>query len=577
MTPVPPKRDEILAGLLNRLGNQADDLAGFDLTKSSAEEAEVAGEFRELLGTVSMIRACLENDPPTPSPLPLQTTVVLPRIFGDYCLTSVLGEGGMGVVYKARQMSLGRTVALKVMRKGTEANFSELARFQSETMAIAKLSHPNLVPLFAAGELEGQPYLCMPLIEGETLAQRLARGPLKPREAANILLDVAKAISHAHQTGIVHRDLKPSNILLDRGGKPLVTDFGLAKAHQTDNDSSTDGFTNENSITNTGAILGTPAYMAPEQAFRFFGEVGPKSDIYSLGVILYEMLTGRPPFRAPTPLGTLLLVLDQDPVAPRLLNRQVDPDLEMICLKALQKEPDLRYDSMARIASDFEAWLGGNPISLRKSGLKGLMELAGRIFRDTHHAAVLENWGKLWMVHSGMVMLICVLTWALRVSGITFPGFYLVLWTVGWILWGAILWRLRTRGGPILFIERQIAHVWVAAVFGAIGIFAVEVLLKLPVLSLSPLLAIVVGMAFIVKAGMLSGEFYIYAFFLFASVIPMALFPQYNQLLFGAVVALCFFLPGYKYHRQSKATKDFLKTGKRSQEKKHLGPKDTVA
>jgi serine/threonine-protein kinase len=483
----------------------------------------------------------------------------------------------MGVVYKARQISLGRTVALKVMRKGTEANSSDLARFQSETMAIAKLSHPNLVPLFEAGEQDGQPFLCMPIIEGETLAQRLTRGPLKPREAAKILLDVASAIHHAHQTGVVHRDLKPSNILLDRSGKPLVTDFGLAKSHHNGNDSSSSGFGHENSITNTGAILGTPAYMAPEQAFRFFGDVGPHSDIYSLGVILYEMLTGRPPFRAATPLGTLLLILDQEPVAPRMLNRQVDPDLEMVCLKALQKEPELRYKTMDCLVSDLEAWLSGNPVSLRRTGLGGIMELAGRLFRETHHAGVLENWGKLWMVHSGMVLVICIFTWGIRMYGITNPVIYLVLWTVGWILWGAILWRLRTRGGPILFIERQVAHVWAAAVFGAFGIFAVEVLLQLPVLSLSPLLAVVACMVFVVKAGMLSGEFYIYAFLLFASVIPMALFPAYNQLIFGAVAAFCFFLPGYKYHKQALATKEYPKSGKRHQGRIPAGQKTTVS
>lgn len=577
MNPPQVTRDELLADLLERLSKQVDNPAGFDFSKLNPEEMELAGELRELLGTISMTRTCLENSQNTPAPLPSQTAGPLPRIFGDYRLTAILGEGGMGVVYKARQISLGRTVALKVMRKGTEANSSDLARFQSETMAIAKLSHPNLVPLFEAGEQEGQPFLCMPIIEGETLAQRLTRGPLKPREAAKILLDVASAIHHAHQTGVVHRDLKPSNILLDRSGKPLVTDFGLAKSHHNGNDSSSSGFGHENSITNTGAILGTPAYMAPEQAFRFFGDVGPHSDIYSLGVILYEMLTGRPPFRAATPLGTLLLILDQEPVAPRMLNQQVDPDLEMVCLKALQKEPELRYKTMDCLVSDLEAWLSGNPVSLRRTGLGGIMELAGRLFRETHHAGVLENWGKLWMVHSGMVLVICIFTWGIRMYGITNPVIYLVLWTVGWILWGAILWRLRTRGGPILFIERQVAHVWAAAVFGAFGIFAVEVLLQLPVLSLSPLLAVVACMVFVVKAGMLSGEFYIYAFLLFASVIPMALFPAYNQLIFGAVAAFCFFLPGYKYHKQALATKEYPKSGKRHQGRIPAGQKTTVS
>ncbi len=577
MTPPPPARDELLAKLLEKFSENLDEKSGFDLENLNPEEMEFAGELRELLGTVSITRACLENSSPTPSTLNHHATEPLPRIFGEYRLTSIVGKGGMGVVYKARHLSLGRTVALKVMRKGTESNPSDLARFQSETMAIAKLSHPNLVPLFEAGQHDGQPYLCMPLIEGETLAQRLTRGPLKPRESAKILLDVASAILHAHQMGVVHRDLKPSNILLDQTGKPLVTDFGLAKSHQAGNDSSSPGSGPESSITNTGAILGTPAYMAPEQAFRFFGEVGPHSDIYSLGVILYEMLTGRPPFRAATPMGTLLLILDQEPVTPRLLNRQVDPDLEMVCLKALQKEPNLRYQNLKILVSDLNEWLLGNPVSIRKTGIGGLTEMAGRLFRETHHAGVLENWGKLWMVHSGMVLLICILTWEIRIYGITNPLIYLMLWTVGWIVWGSILWRLRTRGGPILFIERQVAHVWAAAVFGAVGIFAVEFLLKLPVLTLSPLLAVVTGMVFVVKAGMLSGEFYIYALLLFASTLPMSLFPALNQLIFGSVAAFCFFLPGYKYHKQALATKDFPKPGKRNPGWVPAGQKTTVS
>lgn len=331
-------------------------------------------------------------------------------------------------------------------------------------------------------------------------------------------------------------------------------DFGLAKSHSLPTDSLSEASERQpdHSLTNTGAILGTPAYMAPEQAFGFFGKVGPQSDLYSMGVILYEMLTGRPPFRAATPMGTLLQILDQEAVQPRLLNRQVDLDLELIVLKMLQKQSDLRYQDVDKLILDLDCWLGGQPISLRKPGFLGIWDLYSRVFRETHHAAILENWGMLWMVHSGMVLLICLLTWGLRAWDFTNPAIYLSLWTGGWIIWGAIFWKLRTQGGPVLFIERQVAHIWVAAVMASVGIFIVELLLHLPVLSLSPVLAVVGGMVFFVKAGMLSGEFYIYSILMFLTAIPMALFPAINQPIFGIMTALCFFIPGLKYHLQRK-------------------------
>lgn len=552
-------RDEVLASLLEAHGSHSGGPGGEfpkDWEKYDATFPGILAELKQLLATASMAEICFEtrfNDQEN-QPLPSVPPNSLPRDFGDYRLLEILGEGGMGVVYKARQRSLGRIIALKLIRKGLDARSSDLARFQSETRAIARLSHPNLVPLLEAGEFGGQPYLCMPFIEGETLSQRLLRGPLKPRESVQLLIQVAKAVAHAHKNGLVHRDLKPSNILIDRSGVPHVMDFGLAKSHSMPSDSLSEVPEKQpdHSLTNTGAILGTPAYMAPEQAFGFFGKVGPQSDLYSMGVILYEMLTGRPPFRAATPMATLLQILDQEAVQPRLLNRQVDMDLELIVLKMLQKQSDLRYQDVDTLILDLDCWLAGQPISLRKPGFLGIWDLYSRVFRETHHAAILENWGMLWMVHSGMVLLICLLTWGLRAWDFTNPAIYLSLWTGGWIIWGAIFWKLRTQGGPVLFIERQVAHIWVAAVMASVGIFIVELLLHLPVLSLSPVLAVVGGMVFFVKAGMLSGEFYIYSILMFLTAIPMALFPAINQPIFGIMTALCFFIPGLKYHLQRK-------------------------
>lgn len=550
-------RDELLASLLAERDSSATGEFPPEWKRYDALHPGILEELQQLAAMASMANLCFQEPGGEPEAQVLHETTSplhasLPRDFGDYRLLEVLGEGGMGVVYKARQHSLGRIIALKLIRKGLDARSSDLARFQSETRAIARLSHPNLVPLLEAGEQDGQPFLCMPFIEGETLAERLVRGPLKPREAVQLLAPVAQAISHAHKNGLVHRDLKPSNILIDRLGKPHVMDFGLAKSHPVKQENLAESAekASDLSLTNTGAIVGTPAYMAPEQAFGFFGEAGPQSDLYSMGVILYEMLTGRPPFRAATPMATLLQILDQEAVQPRLLNRQVDPDLELICMKLLQKQSDLRYANGDDLGRDLEAWLAGQPISLRKAGFRGIWDLFSRVFRETHHAAILENWGKLWMVHSGMVLLICLLTWGLRAWDITNPAIYLSLWTGGWIVWGAIFWKLRTQGGPVLFIERQVAHIWVAAIMASVSIFLVELLLRLPVLSLSPLLAVVAGMIFFVKAGMLSGEFYIYSVLLFLTAIPMAIFPAFNQPIFGIVTALCFFIPGLKYHLQ---------------------------
>ena len=292
----------------------------------------------------------------------------------------------MGVVYRASQSSLGREVAVKMILRGQLASQADRQRFEAEAQAAAKLDHPGIVPVYEVGEIDGRPYFSMKHVRGTTLAQRLADGPLPSREAARILAAVARAIHFAHMRGVLHRDLKPSNILLDEHGEPHVTDFGLAKQ-----------LTEAGSMTRTGAVLGTPAYMAPEQAAGIRGQVGPQSDVYSLGVILYHMLTGRPPFQAASPAEMVMLVLEQDPVPPRMLNPKADRDLEMICLRCLQKPIDLRYASAAALADDLEAYLNDESIAAR-SGRFG--QILASWMRETHHAAVLENWGLLWMWHS---------------------------------------------------------------------------------------------------------------------------------------------------------------------------------
>ena len=296
-----------------------------------------------------------------------------------------------------------------------------------------------------------------------------------------------------------------------------------------------------------GSRVGTKEFMSPEQAEGRLRDLGPASDVYSLGAVLYHTLTGRPPFQAASPVDTVLLVLEQDPVPPRVINPKVDRDLEMIALRCLQKPADLRYASADALADDLEAYLHDEPIAARSGRFA---QVLSRLFRETHHAAVLENWGLLWMWHSLVVLIACVLTDWLHLAGLDERWYYIALWTAGLGTWAAVFWALRRRVGPVTFVERQIAHVW-AASMAAIGLlFFLELLMDLPVLTLSPVLGLIAGMVFFVKAGILSGTFYLQAAALFATAFVMALFPMVSHLIFGTVTGLCFFIPGWKYYRQ---------------------------
>jgi len=489
----------------------------------------------------------------------------IPENFGDFQLLQQIGEGGMGVVYKAIQKSLSRTVAIKIIRPEKHNQKEILRRFRKEAESIARLDHPNIGKIFQYGEFQAIPCLCRELVEGRTLEQ-IAQEENDPYTIASLLVQVCKAIAEAHKNNVLHRDLKPSNILVDPSGIVKVVDFGLAKTGPRNrlnvSQAGTSFFPSEFSVgTQTGLIIGTPAYMAPEIATgrdrggdKDSGETDlsheienfRQSDIYSLGAVLYFCLTKRPPFQGETGLKTLMAVLEQEPPSPRSIFPEVNRDLEMITMKCLQKPQELRYKTAESLSEDLEAFLNHQPIKARSGRF---LDLFARTFGETHHAVVMENWGLLWMWHSLVLLIVCLATEGMAWSGVKSRLSYSALWVVGLGTWAAVFWALRRRMGPVTFVERQIAHVWGASLIAIAALTPLEWLLELQPLKLSPILAIVGAYVFFVKAGILAGWFYLQAIALIATSFLMAIYPSIAHVIFGVVAGLSFFLPGLKYYR----------------------------
>jgi tetratricopeptide (TPR) repeat protein len=327
-----------------------------------ADHPELLAEVRDRLGRLDRVRDELDALFPEPGPTRAELTplprpdIDLPQIPG-HDVEAVLGRGGMGVVYKARHVRLNRPVAVKMLLAGMYAGPQELARFRREAEALGGLVHPNIVQVHEAGELDGLPYFTMEFVGGGTLDQKLAGVPLATREAAALVVTLAGAVQAAHEQGIVHRDLKPANILLTADGTPKISDFGLARRLEPGA-----------GVTRTGVRVGTPSYMAPEQAAGRAGAVGPAVDVYALGAVLYELLTGRPPFRAETTAETERQVLSEDPAPPSRLNARVPRDLETVCLKCLHKDPRRRYGSARELAEDLGRFLDHRPVRARPVG-----------------------------------------------------------------------------------------------------------------------------------------------------------------------------------------------------------------
>jgi serine/threonine protein kinase len=336
-----------------------------DINSFVSQHKDIAAELREFLSDLRVIEEVAHPVATQASTRgehgltgPLTTSRVpkwkAPRLFGNFELVDEIARGGMGVVYKARQQTPSRTVALKMILAGQLASKADVDRFYAEAHAAASLDHPQIVPIFEVGEREGQHYFTMAFVEGESLGQRLLKGPLPATEAATFIREVSLAVEYAHQHGVVHRDLKPANILLDTDNRVRVTDFGLAKR-----------LADDAGLTRTGELLGTPSFMSPEQVSGDPTKIGPTADVYSLGATLYALVTGRPPFQAASTVDTLKQVVDQEPVPPREFDANIPPEIETITLKCLEKSADDRYKSASDLANDLQRYLQDEPIEAR--------------------------------------------------------------------------------------------------------------------------------------------------------------------------------------------------------------------
>jgi serine/threonine protein kinase len=471
--------------------------------------------------------------------------------FGDYELLAEIARGGMGVVYKARQRSANRIVALKMILGGRLADKDDLTRFATEATAAAGLQHPNIVTVYEVGEVAGQHFYSMQLVEGQTLAQRLAAGPLPGRTAARYVRQVARAVHYAHRHNILHRDLKPSNIMIDGDDEPKVTDFGLAKR------------LGDSGQTRTGAVLGTPSYMAPEQAAGKVKEIGPACDVYGLGAVLYELVTGRPPFRAETPLETVNQVLDHDPVPPRLLNPNVEADLETICLKCLEKDPRARYASADALAQDLESYLNGESIKARSFNI---LDRLNRTLQRSQHDVAFHTWSTMVLIIGVIVLAEHITVFALTQTGQP-RGLVMLARACQFALIGVVFWHNRGRRLlPTTPAERELWTIWLGYILsyaaallvtrslaglGPMG-GALDVPERAQDLLVYPVSALLSGLAFFIMGSNYWGGCYAVgvAFWVLAWLMPRHL--DWAPLEFGVLWSAVLTMLGLHLHRLGK-------------------------
>jgi serine/threonine protein kinase len=441
------------------------------------------------------------------------------------------------------------------------ANADEVLRFRTEAEAAARLQHPNIVAVHDVGASDGQHYFTMEYIEGTSLDQRLAQGPLPGKVAARYVRILARAVQYAHTQGILHRDLKPSNILIDVDDEPHITDFGLAKRLGP----------GSSGQTRTGAVLGTPSYMSPEQAQGKSSELGPASDIYSLGAILYELITGRPPFRAETPLDTVMQVIDHQPVPPRLLNPKIDHDIETICLKCLEKDPASRYASAEVLEEDLQRYLDGDSISARSFNV---IDRLTRVLERDAHTADFSTWSTMVLVMAVVIGVEHVGVFLLVLTGQ--PGYCVTIARfLQFVLLGLLFWlNRRSRLLPTSAAERELWTIWIGYFISYFFIVLItRSLAHFGVLQPSelwhgrdyflelfpyPFISLVSGLAFFIMGSNYWGRCYAIGGAFFIAALLMTLDLTFGPLIFGTLWTIVLLMLGLHLRRQGHSAEESL-------------------
>jgi serine/threonine-protein kinase len=550
-----PNGEQITDLLLrwDELREQGRDVPAEELCRDCPElTAEVRRRIEALRAVYRVPNAAAADSPTLPAPPGRQGPPA--AAVSGYEILEPLGHGGMGVVYKARQPKLKRLVALKKILSGPHAAPEQLARFKTEAEAAARLQHPNIVQIYEVGEQDGCPYLALEYVDGGSLAQYLGGKPLPPRQAAELVETLARAIHHAHERGVVHRDLKPANILLSRRTSslacpseadkqgclsygagdcvPKVADFGLAKCLDT-----------EATHTQTGTVVGTPAYMAPEQAAGKTRAIGPATDVYALGAILYELLTGRPPFQAASLLETLEQVRTQEPLPPRLLQPKLAADLDVICLKCLQKDPAHRYPSALALAEDLRRHLDGEPITAR--GVSMLSQLTRLLNRRQHLVPTPTFRVNLVTCLIPVPFLAQVVLFVFASAEAFYPPVSLAVMLASTVLLIGLMLVLHrsTRLIEPSSVNLQIWSVRVGLLIGLILVPLVSWATTPPdrswdALAVYPLWAILAGSNFFILGAVLWGQFYLLGMAFFAAGVLMPLQLRWAGLVFGLVLSL---------------------------------------
>lgn len=556
---VPIGREALLLRHPELAGELVEFLAGHEQLK------RLASPLRSTVGTGGAVAGPLSNDQSTAptalsgpdDPRPAADDGCL-RL-GKYRLIRELGRGGMGVVYEAWQEGVNRPVAVKVISAGPFASEEELKRFRTEAEAAANLSHPGLVPIYEVDVCDGRPFYSMELVRGQSLAELVAKGPLSCEKAAGLVAAVADAVAYAHGRGVVHRDLKPANVIIDPTGRPRVMDFGLAKRLGAEQSRDRQGAVNaalgaeplpdgrgSDGLTQTGAILGTPSYMSPEQAAGR-RDVGPAADVYGLGAILYYLLTGRPPFKASSPVDTLRLVTDARLEPVRSLNAEVPRDLATVVEKCLEKGQADRYRTAGDVAEDLRRFLAGEPI--RAGGLS----LWGRLTRavgQSRHVSHFRHWGRTIVMFGAVVFLAHL---AMHLIGRSGAADWWVFLPARLTMFACLVGILRwSRSGSLLprdAVERLVWVVWTAYLlaFGAAGL--VVATSGRDHATVYPFAAVLAGMAFFTLGCHVWGACYLVggAFFLAAPLLALA--PEYAVLGFGSLWGLSLLALGLRYER----------------------------